>query len=77
MRGCKQLGFEICALFDSIIETIFTPAFISIPFNVVLVYNISRLISQMDMTKKNMTNLDLNLGQLVRSVPDWVGFCVV
>ena len=29
-------------------------------------------MSQMNPTKKNMTNLDLNLGKMVRSVPDWV-----
>ena len=31
-------------------------------------------MSQMNPTKKNLTNLYLNPGQLVRSVPDWVGF---
>ena len=29
-------------------------------------------MSQMTLTKKNMMNLGLNQGQLVRTVPDWV-----
>ena len=28
------------------------------------------------MTQKNLTNLGLNPGQMVRTVPDWVDFCV-
>ena len=40
---------------------------------VVLFYNTCCLMSQMNPTKKNLTNLDLNPGQLVQSVPDWVG----
>ena len=33
-------------------------------------------MSQMNLTKKNLKNLDLHPGQLVRLVPDWVG-CLV
>ena len=38
--------------------------------------DICHLMSQMNMTKKNMTNLGLNPGQLVRRISDWVE-CVV
>ena len=31
-------------------------------------------MSLMNLTKKKLTGLDPNTGQLVRSVPDWVGF---
>ena len=30
-------------------------------------------MSQINLTKKNMMNLDLDLVQVVRSVPEWVG----
>ena len=33
-------------------------------------------MSQMNPTKKNLENLDLNPVHLVRWVPDWVGCCV-
>ena len=29
-------------------------------------------MSQMPLTNKNLTNLGLNPGQLIRKVPDWV-----
>ena len=45
--------------------------------HVIYVDNNRHLISQMNPTKKNMTNLDLNLGQLVCLVPDCVGFCML
>ena len=32
---------------------------------------------QMNPTKNNLTNLDLNPVHIVRSVQDWVGCCVV
>ena len=39
---------------------------------IVFVYNTCRLMSHMKLTKNNMTEFDLNLGQLVCLVPDWV-----
>ena len=38
-------------------------------------FNNFRLMSQVNMMKKNMASLDMNLGQLVRSVPYLVVFC--
>ena len=55
-------------------ETHFTPVFF---FHVEFFNNTLRLMSQMNPTNNNMTNLDLNPGQLVRLIPDWVGCCVV
>ena len=40
--------------------------------HIILVYNTRTLMSQIIPTKKNLTNLGLNLGQLVCWVPDWV-----
>ena len=34
-------------------------------------------MNQVDPTKKNLKDLDINLGHLVRSVLGWVGCCVV
>ena len=39
----------------------------------VLFYNTCCLMSQINPKNKNMTNLDMNLGQLVCLVLDWVG----
>ena len=44
--------------------------------HVVLFYNTGRLMSQMYLTKKTIMDLDLNLGQLVRLVPDLLGCCM-
>ena len=33
-------------------------------------------MSQMNLRKNNLTNLGLNLDQLVRLVLNWVGYCV-
>ena len=43
---------------------------------VIFVYNSHRLMIQMNPMKKNLMNLDLNPGQLVRLVPDFTGCCV-
>ena len=45
-------------------------------FHGVFIYNTRCLMSQMEPEKKNQTNLDLNPGQLLQLVPDWVGCCV-
>ena len=51
----------------------FYPIFYFCTFShVVFVYNTHRQMSQKDPTKKNLTNLVLNTGQLVRLVPDCV-----
>ena len=44
--------------------------------NVVFVCNTCCLISQMTLMKKNLKNLGLSLGHLVRMNPDWVNYCV-
>ena len=44
--------------------------------HIVCIYNTIRLMIQMNTMKKNLMNLDLNMDNLVRSVPDWVGCCV-
>ena len=54
----------------------FSSRFFNSFLQVIFVQNTRCLVSQMNPTKKNMTNLDLNRGQLVHQVPNWVGFCM-
>ena len=44
--------------------------------HVVFVYNTCYLMNQMTPKKENLKNLDLNPGQLVRLVLDWVVCCL-
>ena len=45
-------------------------------FHFVFIYNTRHFMSQMTLTKNNLTNLGPNPGQLVRTVPDWLDYCV-
>ena len=44
--------------------------------HVLFVYNTRHLMSQMAVMKKNLTNLGLNPGHMVRLVPNWVDCCM-
>ena len=44
---------------------------------ILFVHNTRRLMRQMTMNKNNLTNLSMNLVQLLRTVLDWVDRCVV
>ena len=61
MCNCRYLGCNIRAIYNRVIETRFTQGVTFCIFlHVVFVYNTRRLMSQMNMTKKNLKNLVLN-----------------
>ena len=56
---------------------IFNPEFILFFFYVLFVENNRRLTSHMILMEKNLKQLDMDPGQLVRLVTNWLGCCVV